>query len=148
MKYRLTVLSLCLGLLCTACASQMTSPPTAQEVAAVTALAKRVARQYGMEGEPTKIVVKRTALSEWFSLTGMSVGPDAVRFGLNPDRRVYIVAMLCTGIWRGPGDPTGDVPRSKFDGLKFVFAADTLAEIGAGGVAPDELEPLGLVSGN
>ncbi len=115
-------------------------PRTQQDIVLEKAI--EYAQSRGLQGRPTKFVMKQTTLSEWFSLVGFQPGADAIKVGLNLNRAIWIVVMKGDVEWRGPGRQT-DGLGNKFDNISIALSADTLEYIGAFSAGPHEALPLG-----
>ena len=104
--------------------------------------AVEIARFYGMATEqPDVFVMKQTTLAEWFAIT-QSTGSSDPRFGLNSDRSIWIVSMIITGTFSGPGVP--GMTRPQIDNISMAIAADTFKEIGIHIADVTQPLPLGL----
>ena len=80
------------------------------------ALAKAIetAKLYGMETEqPDAFIIKQTTLAEWITITRYRPSTAAVPAptGRNPDRPIWIVAMVISGTYSAIGIHMVDVNR-------------------------------------
>jgi hypothetical protein len=110
-------------------------------------LAKAVdaAKFYGMESDqPDKLMIKEATLSEWYKIAQAEPGPDAAKFGLDPNRPIWIISMLANGTLSGPGAAAPGEKLPHFDNISFAISGDTLEVIATHVSALDEPLPLDL----
>jgi hypothetical protein len=121
--------------------------PIADEKLHQEVIAKAIeeAKSYGMDTDtPSKIEIKETTLAEWFQIMQFEPGPDAAKFGIDPSKPIWIVAMLATGTNSGPGSTAPGEKPSRFDNIAFAISKEDLKVIGGRVMGEDEPLPLGL----
>jgi hypothetical protein len=99
-----------------------------------------LARQYGLQKtRPDSFAVQQMTLNEWNYLVGIESGPDAAKFGLDPNQRVWVIAMKGDVVMAGPGS-TGE----KFDNITIVLNVETAEQKGTFIAGPGQPLPLAV----
>lgn len=108
-----------------------------------------VARMRGLKEQvPEKLVMKQMTLAEWANISKARLGPDSHKAGLDPDQRVWVIAMKGKEpfVWIGPGmpPPDGKSEAEVFDNVTVAISLDTKEYIGLEARRPNQPLPLGL----
>lgn len=103
---------------------EATTPPLQVQEQAAVERALDMARLRGLQETPApRFAVKQMTLAEYSRLGDFKVGPDAAKFGLEPDQQVWVVTIKGQVEWSGPGRTGGDADR--FDNITIVVNART-----------------------
>jgi hypothetical protein len=101
-----------------------------------------IAPEYGIDiPKPSKILAVQMTLGEWNKLVGNISGPEAAKFGLDPNQLVWVVTLIGDGFWAesNPSGQGGDA----FDNITLVIGAATGRHIETRVLAPADSLPFG-----
>lgn len=101
------------------------SPPLLAQ-ADLDARALAIARESGLNGNPTAKRVVQMSYAQWLSLNNAEPGRDAGGVGLTPDMPVLVVALRGNIAWRAASQPRpGQTGPQQYDNITVVLDART-----------------------